>query len=85
MNDTTYLDFAENDYKYFMYSYYFNTGYPGDNSFFVSRDDIEICKEGLEACRNLVLVLDKKWKKESDDKEVISKDTLIIEDEEWDI
>lgn len=161
MNDTTYLDFAENDYKYFMYSYksgyvennmaenaqnaaekylkylidrydydkersnlkervlrthnlspllnylsnemniqipfdtrqyinalnsyYFNTGYPGENSFFVSRDDIEICKEGLETCRNFVLVLDKKWKKESDDKEIISKDTPIIEDEEWDI
>lgn len=66
-------------------NYYFNARYPGDNSFFVSQDDIEICKEGLEACRNLVLVLDEKWKEESDDKEVISKDTPIIEDEEWDI
>lgn len=27
-------------------NYYFNARYPGDNSFFVSKDDIEICKEG---------------------------------------
>ena len=31
-------------------NYYFNARYPGDNSFFVSKDDIEICKEGLDAC-----------------------------------
>ena len=29
MNDTTYLDFAENDYKYFMYSY--KSGYVENN------------------------------------------------------
>lgn len=28
-------------------NYYFNARYPGDNSFFVSKDDIEICKEGF--------------------------------------
>ena len=45
--------------------YYFNARYPGDNSFFVSKDDIEICKEGLDACRELVLSIDGKKKQKN--------------------
>ena len=43
-------------------NYYFNARYPGDNSFFVSKDDIEICKEGLDSCRELVLSVDKEMR-----------------------
>ena len=66
-------------------NYYFNARYPGDNSFFVSKDDIEICKEGLDACRELVLSIDKKMKAKNKEKELISENIPIVEDEEWDI
>ena len=137
MDSMTYLDFAENDYKYFMHSYesgyvannmaanaqntaekylkhlidqydhdeqrldlrtrtlrthnlsqlmnYFNARYPGDNSFFVSKDDIEICKEGLDSCRELVLSVDKEMRTKNKEKELISENIPIVEDEEWDI
>ena len=66
-------------------NYYFNARYPGDNSFFVSKDDIKICKEGLDACRELVLSIDGKKKQKNKEKELISENIPIAEDEEWDI
>ena len=68
-----------------MNNYYFNARYPGDNSFFVSKDDIEMCKEGLDACRELVLSIDEKMKQKNKKKELISDDIPIVEDKEWDI
>ena len=52
-------------------NYYFNARYPGDNSFFVSKDDIEICKEGLDSCRELVLSVDKEMRTKNKEKELI--------------
>ena len=66
-------------------NYYFNARYPGDNSFFVSKDDIEICKEGLDSCRELVLSVDKEMRTKNKEKELISENIPIVEDEEWDI
>lgn len=66
-------------------NYYFNARYPGDNSFFVSKDDIEICKEGLDSCRELVLSVDKEIRTKNKEKELISENIPIVEDEEWDI
>lgn len=66
-------------------NYYFNARYPGDNSFFVSKDDIEICKEGLDSCRELVLRVDKEMRTKNKEKELISENIPIVEDEEWDI
>lgn len=64
-------------------NYYFNARYPGDNSFFVSKDDIEICKEGLDSCRELVLSVDKEMRTKNKEKELISENIPIVEDEEW--
>lgn len=66
-------------------NYYSNARYPGDNSFFVSKDDIEICKEGLDSCRELVLSVDKEMRTKNKEKELISENIPIVEDEEWDI
>lgn len=78
------IPFDTRQYINALNSYYFNTEYPGDNSFFVSRDDIEICKEGLETCRNFVLSLNEKWKKEKQNKEKIMQDTSVMK-KEWDV
>ena len=34
--------------------YYFNSRYPSDESSFVTEDDIDICKDGLDACVSVV-------------------------------
>ena len=34
--------------------YYFSTRYPSDESSFVTEDDIDICKDGLEACVSVI-------------------------------
>ena len=75
------ISFDTRQYINALNSYYFNTGYPGDDSFFVSRDDIEICKEGLEICRNFVLSLNEKWKKEKQNKEESMQDTSVMKEE----
>lgn len=75
------IPFDTRQYINALNSYYFNTGYPGEDSFFVSRDDIEICKEGLEICRNFVLSLNEKWKKEKQNKEESMKDTFVMKEE----
>lgn len=39
--------------------YYFSARYPGDSSFFVTAEEIDSCREGLEACRDFVVGLNK--------------------------
>lgn len=43
-----------------------------------------MCKEGLEICRNFVLSLNEKWKKEKQNKEKIMQDTSVMK-KEWDV
>ena len=124
MDSMTYLDFAENDYKYFMHSY--ESGYVANNMAANAQNtaekylkhlidqydhdeqrldlrtrtlrthnlsqlmnylsnEIEICKEGLDSCRELVLSVDKEMRTKNKEKELISENIPIVEDEEWDI
>ena len=67
-------------------NYYFNARYPGDNSFFVSKDDIRnMIKKAWNSCRELVLSVDKEMRTKNKEKELISENIPIVEDEEWDI
>jgi len=37
-------------------SYYFSTQYPGDNAFFATIEDVNACKDAVDACRSAVKI-----------------------------
>ena len=130
MDSMTYLDFAENDYKYFMHSY--ESGYVANNmaanaqntaekylkhlidqydhdeqrldlrtrtlrthnlsqlmNYLSNEMGMEIplrVKRDINALnRELVLSVDKEMRTKNKEKELISENIPIVEDEEWDI
>lgn len=41
--------------------YYFTTRYPGEDSIFVDKEDMDICMEAIELCRDITLDAIRKW------------------------
>lgn len=61
--------------------YYFNTRYPGDDSFFATETDMDKCAKALDSCRDFVL--ETVHEKEEELKQFAQNVNSFIADDDW--